>query len=80
MRLVDDHTAVRCQIWLGQELAQQHAVGHVLEDGLVAGHIYTTQSAHVTSMTCTELTFEANGVAHFLAKPNAHLLRHSRSD
>lgn len=30
---------VRCQVWLRQEFPQQHAVRHVLEDGLVAGAV-----------------------------------------
>ena len=36
VRLVDDHHAVLLQSRLGEELAQQHAVRHVLHDRLVA--------------------------------------------
>ena len=36
MGLVDHHTRVARQVWLAEELAQQHAVRHVLDDGIVA--------------------------------------------
>lgn len=35
MRLVDDHDAVRRQIWLGKELPQEHTIRHILDDGLI---------------------------------------------
>ena len=39
VRLVDHHDAVGRQVRFGQKLAEEHAVGHVLEDRLVRGAI-----------------------------------------
>ena len=60
MRLIDDKAGVARKVWLREELTQQHAIGHVLNNCLLAGtilesnavsHLMTNSHIHFVGYT-----------------------------
>lgn len=63
--LVDHERGVPAEVGLGEELAEQHAVGHVLEDGLVGGRVLEADGvAHLVADLDAHLVGDARGDGH----------------
>lgn len=65
MGLVDDHAAVAREVGLGQKLAKEHAVGHVLDDRLVAGAVFESDRVpDLVAQAAADLLGDTRGDGH----------------
>ena len=63
--LVDHHDRVALQIGLIEKLPKQHSIGHVLDDGLLAGAVLeANRVAHLLTELDVHLLRDASGHTH----------------